>query len=102
MSKRNIEFVRVEPPQLYASKFDAVIDELMANPGKWIQLVEPSKNSNTGLRQIVRRHKLPIKISTRLRSDGFFDIFAVCTSAAVDDALAEVPDMKGYDAEEAD
>lgn len=102
MSKQNIEVVWVDEPTLYASKFDNVIEALLANPGRWIQLPEPSKNSNTGLRQLVRRHNLPIKIVTRLRDDGLFDIFAVCTSATADTALPEVPDMKGYDAQEAD
>lgn len=100
--KEDNGFVWAEPPTKHISKFDAAINAALDNPGKWLKLPEPSKNSNTGLRQVVRRHNLPIKITTRLRSDGMFDIYAVCTTAITDTALPDVPDMKGYDAEEAD
>ena len=96
--KDSIEVVWAEPPAIYRSKFDNLIEALLSNPGKWVRLPEPSKNSNTGLRQVVLRHKLPIKIVTRVRADGLFDIYAVCTSATAETALPDVPDMKGYDA----
>jgi hypothetical protein len=96
--KSPIEIKWVEPPTSYASKFDDIIEALLANPGKWLMLPEPSKNSNTGLRQLVRRHDLPVKITTRARPDGMFDIYAVCTSATATTPPLEVLDMEGSDA----
>ena len=98
--KTSIEVLWEEPPTLdgYGSKFDNVVNALLDNPGRWIRLPDPSKNSNTGLRQIVRRRELPIKITTRMRPDGLFDIYAVCTTGIATTALPGVPDMKESDA----
>lgn len=96
--KSPVEIMWVEPPTSYTSKFDDIVQALLANPGRWLMLPEPSKNSNTGLRQIVRRHNLPVKITTRARPDGMFDIYAVCTSGIATTALDEVPDKEGSDA----
>lgn len=94
--KSPIEIIWEEPPTIkgYGSKFDNVVDALLENPGKWIRLPNPSKNSNTGLRMVVNRRSLPIKITTRLRSDGAFDIYAVCTTGIAQTALPVVPDER--------
>jgi hypothetical protein len=98
--KTAIEVVWEEPPTLdgYGSKFDNVVNALLENPGRWLRLPEPSKNSNTGLRQLVRRRELPIQITTRMRSDGMFDIYAVCTTGIATTALPGVPNEEGDNA----
>lgn len=96
--KSPVEIVWAEPPVQYPSKFREVTEALLANPGRWLMLPDPSKNSNTGLRQMVRRHNLPIKITTRARPDGMFDIYAVCTTGIATTALPGVPDEKESDA----
>lgn len=94
--KTQIEILWEAPPTVkgYVSKFDSIVNALLENPGQWIRLPYPSKNSNSGLRMIVTRGKLPIKISTRSRPDGLFDIYAVCTTGIDTDALSEVPEKK--------
>jgi hypothetical protein len=94
--KSSLEVIWEEPPTLkgYGSKFDNIVNALLENPGQWIRLPQPSKNSNTGLRQVVSRRGLPIKIVTRLRPDGAFDIYAVCTTGIAQTALPEVPEQK--------
>jgi hypothetical protein len=98
--KSPVEIIWEEPPTIkgYGSKFDNLVNAMLENPGNWIKLPEPSKNSNTGLRQVVTRRGLPIKIVTRLRPDGAFDIYAVCTTGIAQTALPGVPDKKESDA----
>ena len=94
--KTQLEVVWETPPVLagYGSKFDSIVNALLENPGQWIRLPEPSKNSNSGLRVVITRRALPIKVVTRLRADGMFDIYAVCTTGIAQDALTEVPEQK--------
>lgn len=98
--KSSIEVIWEAPPSIqgYASKFDEVVNALLTNPGKWIKLPEPSNNSNSGLRSIINNRKLPIKIATRSRPDGKFDIYAVCVTDIATNALDVVPDEEGYNA----
>lgn len=98
--KTSLEVIWEEPPTTrgWGSKFDNIINALLQNPGKWVRLPEPSKNSNTGLRQIVIRRALPIKITTRMRPDGLFDIYAICTTGIAVTALPVVPDERESDA----
>jgi hypothetical protein len=93
--KSDIEIVWADvPPRKYTSKYNAVIEALMANPGRWIMLPTPSKNSNSGLRIQVKRLNAPIKIVVRSRSDGMFDVYAMCTTGIAQDALHEAPDQR--------
>jgi len=99
--KDKLEVIWEEPPVRSGhklSKFDDIVKALLEHPGKWLRLPEPSQNSNSGLRAIVARHKLPIKITIRSRPDGLYDIYAIGTGGVTDNALPDVPDMKGYDA----
>jgi hypothetical protein len=96
--KSPIEIIWVDAPAAHVSKFDSLIDALLENPGRWIMLPTPSKNSNSGLRMVIKRRNLPIKTTTRLRSDGAFDIYAVCTTGIAQTALLGVPEQKESDA----
>lgn len=96
--KPPVEIIWVDAPVSHVSKFENLINALLENPGKWIMLPYPSKNSNSGLRMVVKRRELPIKITTRLRPDGAFDIYAMCTTGIAQTALPGVPEQKESDA----